>query len=120
VLSDEVMAKSARLITLRRELAAHLTAASQQMTGAPFAASVMAAGGGLRPPAATIPAASGAAGSVDTALGVFGAIVGGVMGAIQDATRELEALKADLVAHPEIDSSASAAEAAATAADMPD
>ena len=62
----------------------------------------------------------GAPSPAATALGVLGAIAGGLMEAAKKAAAELDALKKDLTANPAIDSSASDAEAAATAADMPD
>ena len=66
------------------------------------------------------------AGGVDEASGlsasldVLDAIVGGVMTAINSAAAELAAVKKDLTDNPGIDSSATDAEAAATAADMPE
>ena len=67
------------------------------------------------------------AGGIDTeaagiasSVGVLSGIIGGIMRIAESATAELDAVKADLEAQPTIDSSASDAEAAATAADMPD
>jgi len=56
----------------------------------------------------------------EAVLAGIGGVLGGLVEAFNRASRELAELKADLKAKPTIDSSASDAEAAATAEDMPD
>lgn len=58
--------------------------------------------------------------SDDEALGIAGAIIGGLIGALTKALQDLEELKADLKKRPTVDGSASDDEATATAADMPE
>lgn len=56
---------------------------------------------------------------IEAAMSGLGSVIGGLMTAFNAAAAELAELKKDLTANPTIDSSASDAEAAATAADMP-
>lgn len=96
-----------RLLKLQRKLHNDLDAVTEA-AGPNYGKAVLA--GGIETEAA----------GVASSLGVLGNIVGGVLRIYKSATAEIEAIKADLAADPTTDSSAMDAEAAATAADMPE